>query len=251
MRRKKHKKKVNHIVIFTTDAVDAKVRQCKIRPLVGTMLVVLLCIIVGTLIGVFLYEEKLWSGVQETVSQKEDVIKQHQEEIKHKEDEIQVLQDEKEALQAEIDGLTEKVTVLSETLQQKVESVDTLQAKLDAQSVPVGFPMTGSATIQEITEGTPLCIFTGAENTLVVAVASGTVLSIEEDAEYGHKITVDHGNGYTTIYRNKGNVLVKLGDVIFRGSALFILEQDNLQLGYQMTKDGNYINPMDIMSISG
>ena len=42
MRRKKHKKKVNHIVIFTTDAVDAKVRQCKIRPLVGMLLVLII-----------------------------------------------------------------------------------------------------------------------------------------------------------------------------------------------------------------
>lgn len=251
MRRKKHKKKVNHIVIFTTDAVDAKVRQCKIRPLVGMLLVTILCIVVGTIIGVFMYEERIFASVQETVSQKEVVIKQHQDELKLKDNEIQTLQDEKENLQEEIDDLTEKITVLSETVNQKVESLENVQAQLDAQKVPVGFPMTGSATIQEVLDGDPLCIFSGMENTLVIAVANGTVLSIEEDLEYGHKITVDHGNGYTTIYRNKGNVLVKQGDVVFRGSALYIIEKDNLQLGYQMTKDGVYINPMDVISISG
>lgn len=251
MRRKKHKKKVNHIVIFTTDAVDAKVRQCKIRPLVGMLLVLIMCVIIGTIIGVFLYEEKIFASIQETVSQKEVVIKQHQGELELKEDEIQILQDEKKSLQEEIDDLTEKITVLSETVNQKVEKLDEVQAQLDAQKVPVGFPMTGSATIQEIEGGSPLCIFTGMENTLVIATANGTVLSIEEDSEFGHKITVDHGNGYTTIYRNKGNVLVKQGDVIFKGSAIFIIEKNNLQLGYQMTKEGIFINPMDVISISG
>lgn len=251
MRRKKHKKKVNHIVIFTTDAVDAKVRQCKIRPLVGTLLVIIACVVIGTIIGVFMYEEKIFAGVQETVSQKEDVIRQYQDELKLKEEDIQLLQDEKVALQEEIAQMTEKITVLSETVNLKAESLEIVQAELDAQSIPVGFPMTGSATIQEIVDGDPLCIFSGTENTLVVAAANGTVLSIEEDLEYGHKITVDHGNGYTTIYRNKGNVLVKQGDVIFRGFALFIIEKDNLDLGYQITKDGVYVNPMDIISISG
>jgi len=251
MRRKKHKKKVNHIVIFTTDAVDAKVRQCKIRPLVGMLLVMIACIVIGTIIGVFMYEEKIFAGIQETVSQKEVVIRQHQDELKLKDEDIQTLQDEKEALQKEIDDLTEKITVLSETVNQKVEILEDVQAQLDAQKVPVGFPMTGSATIQEMLDGNPLCIFSGTENTLVIAAANGTVLSIEEDSEYGHKITVDHGNGYTTIYRNKGNVLVKQGDVVFRGSALYIIEKDNLQLGYQMTKDGVYVNPMDVISISG
>ncbi len=251
MRRKKHKKKVNHIVIFTTDAVNAKVRQCKIRPLVGMLLVLIMCVIVGTIIGVFLYEEKIFASIQETVSQKEVVIKQHQGELKLKEDEIQILQDEKKSLQNEIDDLTEKITVLSETVNQKVEKLEEVQEQLDAQKVPVGFPMTGSATIQEIGGENPLCVFSGTENTLVIAAANGTVLSIEEDSEFGHKITVDHGNGYTTIYRNKGNVLVKQGDVIFKGSAIFIIEKNNLQLGYQMTKEGIYINPMDVISISG
>lgn len=251
MRRKKHKKKVNHIVIFTTDAVDAKVRQCKIRPLVGMLLVLITCIVIGTIIGVFMYEEKIFAGIQETVSQKEVVIKQHQDELKLKDQDIQTLQDEKAALQKEIDDLAAKITVLSETVNQKVEILENVQAQLDAQKVPVGFPMTGSATIQENLEGDPLCIFSGSENTLVIAAANGTVLSIEEDLEYGHKITVDHGNGYTTIYRNKGNVLVKQGDVVFRGSALYIIEKDNLQLGYQMTRDGVYVNPMDVISISG
>ena len=251
MRRKKHKKKVNHIVIFTTDAVDAKVRQCRIRPLAGVVLTILVCMIIGTIIGVFLYEEQMWLKVQETVSRKEEVIGQHKDEIERREEEIQVLQDEKEALYDEIDALNEKITVLSETVNQKVKDVEVLQGKIDAQSVPTGFPLTGSATMSESTSDIPLCIFTGLKDTLVVAAANGVVLSVEEDVEFGYKITVDHGNGYNTIYRNQGEVLVKQGDTIFRGSALFIIGEDNLQLGYQMTKDGSYIDPMDVISVSG
>lgn len=251
MRRKRHKQKVNHIVIFTTDAADAKVRQCRIRPLIGTLLLVLLCIVIGTVIGVFLYEGKIFEGVQETVSQKEDVIREYQDELKKKEEEIQNLLDEQKVQAQEREELTQKINVLSETVNQKTETLEKMQTELDAQKVPVGFPMTGSASVQEITEGNPACIFSGTENMLVVAAANGMVLSIEEDEVYGHKITVDHGNGYTTVYGNRGNVLVKQGDVVYRGSALYILEKDNLQLEYRMTKDGIFINPMDVMSISG
>lgn len=251
MKRKKHKKKVNHIVIFTTDAVDAKVRQWRIRPFAGAALTVLFCIVIGIIAGVLLYEEEMWSRVQETVSRKEEVIGQHKEEIERREEDIQVLQDEKEALNDEIEALNEKIAVLSETVNQKVKDVEVLQGKIDAQSIPTGFPLTGSATMTESASEIPLCTFTGMKDTLVVAAANGVVLSIEEDIEFGFKITVDHGNGYYTIYRNNGEALVKQGDTIFRGSALFIIDEQNLQLGYQMIKDGIYVNPMDVISVSG
>lgn len=237
MAKKKHKRKVSRIVIFTSDAVDAKVKQWKIHPWICNLAVLVLCVLIGGMIGYFLYEEDIWSGIQTAANAKEE--------------EILLLQEENELLTAEIESLTEKMAVLSETVNQKAQDAENLQLQLEEQSMPTGFPLTGSAAMEEIREGEPICIFTGTENITVVATASGTVLSVEDDETYGHKITVDHGNGYVTIYRNKGDAKVKAGDSVARGTTLYIIGKDNTQLGYQMMKDGAYINPMDVLAISG
>ena len=84
-----------------------------------------------------------------------------------------------------------------------------------------------------------------------MVTASGTVTEIIEEPEYGYKVSVDHGNGYVTIYRNKDVPKVKLGENLLRGMTIFVIDADNLQLGYQIMKDGVYLNPMDMMEIEG
>ena len=36
-----------------------------------------------------------------------------------------------------------------------------------------------------------------------------------------------------------------------QGTTLFVIGEDNADLGYQMQKDGSYINPIDMLAISG
>ena len=100
-------------------------------------------------------------------------------------------------------------------------------------------------------EDVPICVFTASQGTTVVATASGTVTAVNDDAEYGHNVWVDHGNGYVTIYRNQGDPSVKQGDSVVQGTTLFLIGESNTRLGYQMMKDGSYINPMDMLAISG
>ena len=57
--------------------------------------------------------------------------------------------------------------------------------------------------------------------------------------------------GYTTIYRNQGSVKVKQGEAVTQGTTLFLITDDSSKLGYQMMKDGVYVNPMDMLDISG
>lgn len=71
--------------------------------------------------------------------------------------------------------------------------------------------------------------------------ASGTVIAINDDEIYGHSVWVDHGNGYVTIYRNKGDTTVNVEDSVVQGTTLFVIGEDNADLGYQMQKDGSYI----------
>ena len=44
---------------------------------------------------------------------------------------------------------------------------------------------------------------------------------------------------------------MNVGDSVVQGTTLFVIGEDNADQGYQMQKDGSYINPMDMLAISG
>lgn len=237
MYRKKHKRKVRRIVIFTSDAVDAKIKQWRIRPWLINVMLLLVCILVGGVIGFLTYEGQIWAGIQDTLDQKDK--------------DIAALQEENDSLVLEVETLTAKITLLSDTVNQKAQDADELENQLAEQSMPTASPLTGSARTEEISDGEPMCIFTGKEDSTVVATATGTVLSVEDDEAYGHRITIDHGNGYMTVYRNKGDAKVRAGDSVARGTTLYIVGEDNLQLCYQVLRDGVYIDPLEMLDVSG
>lgn len=248
MQCKKHKRKTNHVVIVTSDAVDANVKQFRIKPWMSQVIVGVLCVLIGVALGYFIYEEQLWETAMQRSNELQSVIK----ELEDENQQLVSQYETKEAeYQAEIDSLNDQIYILSETVNQKVESESELSAILNAQSMPTEFPLTGSASMAEILEGDPMCEFTASEGIMVVATASGTVTAVNDDGDYGHNVWIDHGNGYVTIYRNKGDAIVKQGDKVVQGTTLFIIDEDNTKLGYQMMKDGSYISPMDLLAISG
>ncbi len=248
MKCKKHKRKTNHVLIVTSDAVDANVKQFRIKPWMSQVLISVFCVLVGALLGYFLYEEQLWERAME----KSNELQAANAEL---EDANQQMKSEYEAkmaeYQTEIDSLNAQIQILSDTVNQKVQSESELTALLERQSMPTEFPLTGSASMQEVAEGAPMCVFTASEGIMVVATAGGTVTAVNDDSEYGHNVWIDHGNGYVTIYRNKGDVIVKQGDNVVQGTTIFLIGEENTQLGYQMMKDGSYISPMEMLAISG
>lgn len=251
MERKKHKHKRNHVVIVTSDAVDANVKQFRISPLLFQVLVIVACVIIGAVLGYFFNEEQIREITNRKVDEQKEIVARLEEEKAVLEEEKAGLEEQIVALNIEIESLNNKIDILSETVNQKTEIENELTAKFEQQYMPTEYPLTGSASMEESTQGDPICVFTAATGVTVVATASGTVTAINEDAEYGNNVWVDHGNGYITIYRNQGNVNVKLGDSVSQGTTLFIIGKDNTRFGYQIMKDGTYIDPMEMLSISG
>lgn len=241
MGRERHKRKMRQLMLVTSDGVEGEVKQYRYRPWRMYLLVVILCMVIGGLIGYLKYEQEI-TLTEET--RMEEVIAQQVEKIFE-------LESERGALLSKIELLDEKVQILSDTVNTKTESESILSQKLEKQATPSEFPLTGSASMEEVTEGNPMCIFTASVGAMVVASAHGTVTAINDENEYGHNVWIDHGNGYITIYRNQGDVKVKLGEEITQGTTLFLISQENNKLGYQMMKDGEYINPMDMLIISG
>lgn len=237
MSKNRHKRKVSHILIYTTDAVDADTKQVRIHPWVLAGVTLIVCCVLGAVIGYAVYEGELWGRIREhDASQNAALI---------------AAQDEKDALQEKIDEQDAKIEMLSITIQDQTQQIADLQAQIAEQSVPTDYPLTGSASMTVITDGDPMVEFTATEGSTVVAAGKGVVTAVEEDEVYGSRVMIDHGNGYVSIYRNKGESQVKAGDEVASGTTLFMVTEDNRQLGYQIKENDVYIDPTTIIAIKG
>lgn len=160
---------------------------------------------------------------------------------------MQVLNSEKDEIQGSLD---EKIMA-----EQEKEASDALLY------VPNNYPVTGASTVTESDEVValdavntsirPVANFVGSEGATVVAAGSGTVLAVEEDANYGFKLTIDHGNGYISLYYNGGNPMVKKGDKVTKETVLFEIGSYNTNVAFQIIENGTYISPMSLVEIQG
>lgn len=87
--------------------------------------------------------------------------------------------------------------------------------------------------------------------TIVKVVAEGTVKSIKNDPRYGLTVTIEHADGYTSVYSSLLTAeFVKEGEKVTQGqtigtvgnSAVFEVAEDN-HLHFELLKDGSNINP--------
>ena len=248
MKTRRHKRKTNRVVIVASDAVDTGTRQIRLNQYIVWILVVVLCVGIGYVLGSILYEEQYKVQVRDNANKK---IMEVQELNRQLQEELEAAEAQRLDLESEIIALNSKIDILSDTVNLKTEAENILKEQMLQQSTPSLYPMTGSASIEEITEGDPACILNGTEGTTVVAAAGGVVTAVEEDPDYGNRVTVDHGNGYLTIYCNKGECLVKTGDTVVQKSTLFVIGSDNTKLRYQIQMDGVFISPMQMIETSG
>lgn len=184
---------------------------------------------------------------------------------------------ENSQLTAEKEALSEKVLLLSETVNQKVKA----EAEAVEKAIPSGFPLAGIATVleeaapaaeadaetedtdTEAEEGTdeqpaeentpaePMIIFEAAKGNSVIASGSGKISEITEDETWGKTLKIDHGNGYVSVYRVNAEPKVKAEDEITKGTLLFEITNDTEKIGYQIMQDDAYIDPMELLEISG
>jgi len=258
MGRNRHKRKNNHVVIVTSDAADVGVKQFRIRPWMMQTIIIILCIIIGALIGYFIYEKDVWTEELQRTKMQNDAMSALQQEKEGLEKQIDELQGKIGGLEEEITGLNGEIKDLNgeiETLNAavagKAQEAADLAAEIERQFLPTNFPLTSRAAMESGEDENPICVFTAEAGSMVVATAKGTVRVVNEDPEYGYNIWVDHGNGYITIYRCRGDVKVKQGETVTQGATLLLITEQDTRLGYQMTKDNVYVDPMDMLEISG
>lgn len=248
----KHKKKSQLHMIITSSGTGESVRRYSVNKTLFWIAVIVLSLIVGSAVGLVFYEKEIWDRYRSTINGQADMIAD--------------LEKENLDLKDQIDALNGQIQILSDTVNIKVASEAELAETIEQQSIPNAFPLSGSASFEiqtavsedDTAEGEepevvePMVIFTATDGTFVVAAGSGTVTKIiTNDAEFGNAIYIDHGNGYVSIYRNQGDPIVKEGDIVSGGNSLIMISSDNDKLGYQIELDGELIDPMDVLEISG
>ncbi len=233
----KRKRKYNYTLMLFVDSKEGRIRQMGIGPAVIESLAIVGFVVLFTLSVICAVRGNKVEELQGISREQADRITE--------------LEEENADLTALREELTDKVTILSDTINQKVEEEEALEEAYAQAHMPVGFPMSSSASLEEADTEEPMVKLNGAEGNSVIASADGTIISITTDASYLHSIKIDHGNGYVSIYRNDGEAMVKEGDEVVRGAILYVIGEDNTELGYQVTYDEKYMDPMELINIDG
>lgn len=234
---KKKGRRVNYTLMLFVDSKEGHIRQMGIGPqLIETVACLVLVIVIALAVLCWNQGNRIDELTAKNGKQQEQITE---------------LEEEKADLVSLREELTEKVTILSDTINQKVEAEEALEEASAQAHMPMGFPMSSSASLEEAGTEDAMVKLSGSEGSSVIASGDGAVLAVATDSRYANVIRIDHGNGYVSIYRNDGDPMVKEGDEVVRGAILYVLGEDNTELGYQITYDEKYIDPMDLINIDG
>ena len=250
MRIKKRKRATNKVVIVTSDSVKADTKQYRISPFLKFFVLGIVLISLGVGIGYVVFNELIWTKAVSKNQSQSDTIDHLLSQNAELKESAEAMENE---LRAQIDDLETQNKTLSSTVTKLMAREEELVAELEKQSTPSRFPLTKGATYDNVVgeNGEITCVFAASEGVNVVSTANGTVVGIETDEKFGNKVIIDTGNGYTMVYLNRGSVLVRIGDTVVPDTKLFLITKNNKEVGYQIIKDGVYLNPTDMLNSSG
>lgn len=87
----------------------------------------------------------------------------------------------------------------------------------------------------------------------ILAADSGTVVVAGwvDNAGYGNRVMVDHGNGYVTLYAHLSSVQVQAGQTVSRGNVIGQMGSTGRSTGthlhFEIRKDGSLLNPLQLL----
>ncbi len=266
---KKRKIKKHYTIAITTDFPGDTTKYYKARVNIFKVAFTVASLVVLIAVGLTVFEFYELDRMESKIKVLKDIITEQEATITR-------LGDEK----AELSSTNE---ILQDKVAKAVIAEEKNQAEYDARHLPTGFPLTGSAHIvdpdeffeernaagldevsafyeailaakkKDKEEGNtdPYVFFSMSDISDVVAVGDGTVTAVSDDKTFGKSVTIDHGNGYVSIYKNSAEPKVNVGDEVVRGAIIFVGGEENNYLEYQLMQDGVFIEPMDIMDIEG
>ncbi len=269
MSKTRHRRKVKKTIVIVSNDINRVEHQYSLSRTVFLVLFLMMLLSAGVAFACFYVDQA--------------TVRQAKEKQSSLETQIATLKSEKSEIKKLNEELLEKNAIMGATLEELAQFKEERDA-LDALAfVPSGLPANKVLGMQEVEgDGTipdnivesytneegevvvpeelaslilsavnPIVLFQLQEGSQVMAVATGTVIDVLDDPDYGYMVRIDHGNGYVSIYRCNLATAVKVGDQVVKGDMLFDVAENALTLGYQIVLNGTYINPMDVMQLKG
>lgn len=235
--KKKKDRRDYHLMLFIDNKKDGGVHQMGIN----SILIEIIGLVIAVTLVITIIGWTVNSHIRQNVTAERDALAARVEELSAQVD----------TLTAENTTLADKVTILSNTVNTKVEHETAAQEESDAAHFPQGFPLSSSASMTT-SEDDPKClIFSCSEGTSVISAGDGVVLEVLPDTDYGYCIRIDHQNGYISEYYLSATPLIKEGDAVLQGAILALVESKDSKLAYKIYKDGDQIDPMEVIKIDG
>ncbi|MDT8341568.1 MAG: peptidoglycan DD-metalloendopeptidase family protein [Longimicrobiales bacterium] len=124
-------------------------------------------------------------------------------------------------------------------------------------SLPTSWPLTAAGFVtQNLLEGGDgehpgLDIAIGSHN-YIRAAGAGTVSEAGEDPVYGKFVTVDHGEGYLTLYAHASEILVEMGRTVRRNEVIALTGNTGRSsaphLHFEIRLNGETVDPLTLVS---
>lgn len=107
----------------------------------------------------------------------------------------------------------------------------------------------------ELWQWHPAVDFVGSGN--VLAIMDGTVLDVEKTTIDGNVVTIQHADGYVSVYKSLGNdITVKKGDAVKSGDKIGTSSTSMMSelttgdhLHFELKKNGKYVNPSSVLPL--
>ncbi len=154
----------------------------------------------------------------------------------------------------------EKIQALMDTYMEEQyknvngDSENVIQYDEKRRFVPDIIPVKGDFAIsQRFSEKHPALDFAAAIGSEVIAVASGEVLSVYYDENYGNVILIDHFNEYATLYAHLAATFFESKDTVEKGETIALVgntgNSSAPHLHYEIMKDGINVDPEEYIDV--
>ena len=94
--------------------------------------------------------------------------------------------------------------------------------------------------------------FAAGQGTAIYASKSGTVTTAAYAEAWGYYVTINHGDGYSTLYAHMTNYTVSSGDYVAQGDVIGYVGSTGWSTGphlhFGIMYNGTYVNPMNYVS---
>ena len=223
-----------------------------------TVFVLLVCGAFGWLIYEYMSSNEITSNyvnASESTDDEEEFLEQFAEQERL----IRQLEEERDDLSRQNADLVSENKALLAAAKTNMGSNETrtvgdVNGTEDDPAYPSRYPYSSTGEVSEkYSESHPYVSIDTQDEGDVVAAGSGTITMIGSDDTYALIIEIEHGNGYRTRYMlpQSAEPLQEKGAQVQAGTALVLIDTNNVQLDYQVIYEEKPIDPLIVFEAKG